>query len=511
MGFGVWFGVPASADLISDLRLALDFRAIRKRFIPPPEAGTMQLKTADHADYTDAEGTNRLLRDLHRSPVGEPKSMVKIVFFSPLHRSLSVSIRGLTALFRLKAAEGGTPSPNRGTGPWQRKALRLDCAHSMKDPTRSLRPSTLCVHAGTHLDASTGGVGSPIFTSTSYTYPNPANENIYPRYFNVPNQRAVARKVAALEKGEDALVFGSGMAAISTVLFAHLKPGDHALFQADLYGGTFHFISELSAFGIEVGLAGTLTEFEQKMRSNTRLLYVESPSNPLLRCLDLAAIGQIASKHGALSVIDNTFATPINQNPIELGLDVVVHSATKYLNGHTDVNAGVVVSSAAVIKKVAEYAVNHGGTLDSHACYQLERGMKTLALRVQRHNENGVRFAEFLQRHPAVARVNYPGLSTHPDHPIAARQMRGFGGMLSFELRDAARVNEVLRRLRVATPALSLGGVETLVCLPSQTSHRSMSPEERARAGISDGLVRVSVGIEDLEDLCTDFDQALKA
>src|SRR5581483_3901282 len=240
------------------------------------------------------------------------------------------------------------------------------------------------------------------------------------------------------------------------------------------------------------------------------VIYVESPSNPLLRCIDLAAVAAVARNHGLLSIIDNTFATPINQNPIELGIDVVVHSATKYLNGHTDVNAGVAVSSGAVIRKVAECAINHGGTLDAHGCYQLERGMKTLALRVQRHNENASRFAEFLQHHPAVARVNYPGLPSHPDHQIATRQMRGFGGMLSFELRESARVNEVLRRLRVATPALSLGGVETLVCLPSQTSHRSMSPEERERAGISAGLIRVSVGIEDLEDLYEDFDQALR-
>ncbi len=381
----------------------------------------------------------------------------------------------------------------------------------MNDQTPTHGPATICVHAGTHLDKHTGGIGSPIFPCTSYAYPNPANENIYPRYFNVPNQRVVATKMAALEKGEDALVFGSGMAAISTVLFAYLKPGDHALFQADLYGGTHHFIvTELSAFGIEVGFAATPAEFESALRPNTRVLYVESPSNPLLRCVDLAAVGKLSREHGVLSVIDNTFATPINQNPIPLGIDAVVHSATKYLNGHTDVNAGVVISSRPVVRKVAEYAVNHGGTLDAHACYQLERGLKTLALRVGRHNENAGRLATFLQDHPAVSRVNYPGLTRHPDHEIASRQMRGFGGMLSFELGEPARVDELLRRLRLATPALSLGGVETLVCLPSQTSHRSMSCEERQRAGISPGLVRVSVGIEDIEDLLEDFDQALK-
>jgi cystathionine beta-lyase/cystathionine gamma-synthase len=381
----------------------------------------------------------------------------------------------------------------------------------MKDQIPTYGAATVCVHTGTHIDKHTGGIGSPIFPCTSYAYPNPANENIYPRYFNVPNQRVIARKVASLEKGEDALVFGSGMAAISTVLFANLKPGDHILLQADLYGGTHHFAAtELKAFGIEVGFAATPAEFEAAVRPNTRVLYVESPSNPLLRCVDLAAIGKLSREHGILSVIDNTFATPINQNPIPLGIDAVVHSATKYLNGHTDVNAGVVISSSSVIRKVAEYAINHGGTLDAHACYQLERGLKTLALRVRQHNENAGRLAGFLQNHPVVNRVNYPGLTTHPDHAIGARQMRGYGGMLSFELREPARVDELLRRLRLATPALSLGGVETLVCLPSQTSHRSMSPGERQRAGISPGLVRVSVGIEDIEDLLQDFDQALK-
>ena len=230
----------------------------------------------------------------------------------------------------------------------------------------------------------------------------------------------------------------------------------------------------------------------------------------MLRCIDLAAIAGVARQHGAVSVIDNTFATPINQNPITLGIDVVVHSATKYLNGHTDVNAGVVVSSQNIIGKVSKYATNHGGTLDAHGCSQLERGMKTLALRVKQHNENAGRLATFLQTHPAASRVSYPGLADHPDHKIAARQMRGFGGMLAFELRDPGQVNEFLKRLRVATPALSLGGVETLVCLPSRTSHRSMSPAERQRAGIAPGLVRISAGVEDIEDLLEDFDQALK-
>lgn len=380
----------------------------------------------------------------------------------------------------------------------------------MSKDASSLRPASLCIHAGTQLDPATGGACSPIYTSTAYAFPNAANTNFYPRYFNTPNQRVIARKLAALEQGEEALVFGSGMAAISTLLFAYLKPGDHAVFQADLYGGTQQLVTkELARLGVEVTFGQTAEEFAAALKPNTRLIYVESPSNPVLRCVDLAAVAKLGRERGVLTAVDNTFATPINQNPIPLGFDVVIHSATKYLNGHSDVNAGVVVSSATVIRRLTEAATNFGGMLDAHACYQLERGLKTLALRVRQHNENAGRLARFLQTHPDVARVNYPGLPEHPDHAIAVRQMRGFGGMLSFELSDPVQVDRLLSRLRVVMPALSLGGVESLVCVPSRTSHRLMTPEERRRAGISDGLVRVSVGIEDVEDLVEDFAQAI--
>lgn len=380
----------------------------------------------------------------------------------------------------------------------------------MKTPVRSPRSSTLCIHAGTHLDEASGGACSPIYTSTVYAYPNLANENVYPRYFNVPNQQVINRKLAALEQGEAALTFGSGMAAISTSLFAHLKPGDHAIFQADLYGGTYHLVAnELTRFGVAISFCRTTDEFSAALRANTRLIYVESPSNPLLRCVDLSEIAALGRDHQILTAIDNTFATPLNQNPIALGIDIVIHSASKYLNGHSDVNAGVVISSAAVIRRVTESAITHGGMLDAHACYQLERGLKTLALRMRQHNENAGRIAHYLQAHPAVAHVNYPGLPEHPDHAIAARQMRGFGGMLSFELREPTQVDRLLSRLQIVMPALSLGGVESLVCIPSRTSHRTLTPEERNRAGISDGLVRVSVGIEDVEDLLEDFAHAL--
>jgi len=245
------------------------------------------------------------------------------------------------------------------------------------------------------------------------------------------------------------------------------------------------------------------------LRPETRLIYVESPSNPLLHCVDLTSVAKLGRENGLLTVIDNTFATPINQNPLTLGIDVVIHSATKYLNGHSDVNAGVVVASSEIIGKVAATAVNFGGMLDATACSQLERGLKTLAVRVRQHNQNAGDLARFLADHPAVARVNYPGLESHPDHAIAARQMSGFGGMLSFELRDPAQVDRLLERFRIVMPALSLGGVESLVCIPSRTTHRTLTPDERQRAGISDGLVRVSVGIEDIVDLVEDFSQSL--
>lgn len=375
-------------------------------------------------------------------------------------------------------------------------------------PPRGL--STLCIHAGTHLDPETGGACSPIYTSTAFAFPNAANETFYPRYFNTPNQEVICRKLAALEQGGAALVFGSGMAAISTVTLAYLKPGDHAIFQNDLYGGTMQWITkELERLGVQVSWGAEVADFAAAVRPETRLIYVESPSNPLLHCVDLKVVAELGRRHGILTVIDNTFATPINQNPLSWGMEVVIHSATKYLNGHSDVNAGVVVASEDIIRRVTATAVNLGGMLDAQACAQLERGLKTLALRVHRHNENAASLARFLAAHPAVARVNYPGLPGHPDHAIASRQMRGFGGMLSFELHDPARVDRLLSRLRLVMPALSLGGVESLVCIPSRTTHRSMTPAERQRAGISDGLVRVSVGIEDIEDLQEDFAQAL--
>jgi cystathionine beta-lyase/cystathionine gamma-synthase len=384
-------------------------------------------------------------------------------------------------------------------------------ASAKEGPRPESRLSTICVHAGTHLDADSGGVCTPVVTSSAYAYPHPEGGNVYPRYFNTVNQTAVARKVAALEQGEEAMVFASGMAAISTSLFSLLGPGDEALFQADLYGGTLRLLAaDLARFGVEARFGKSTTDILAAITGKTKVIYLESPSNPLLRCVDLKRIADAARPRGIATLIDNTFATPINQNPLALGIDVVIHSATKYLNGHSDLNAGVVVSSGPLIRKLRDTAINFGGVLDSLACYQLERGMKTLALRVRQHNENAGRLARFLQDHPSVARVHYPGLPEHPDHALAARQMRGFGGMLAFELRQPEKVDLLLSRLRLARKALSLGGVETLVCVPSRTSHASLSPAERRGLGIEDGLIRISTGIEDAEDLLADFASAME-
>jgi cystathionine beta-lyase/cystathionine gamma-synthase len=269
--------------------------------------------------------------------------------------------------------------------------------------------------------------------------------------------------------------------------------------------------SDLTRFGIGVSYARSLDEFRAAITPRTRLIYVESPSNPLLRCVDLAGIGELGRRQGLVTVVDNTFATPVNQSPLQLGFDIVLHSGTKYLNGHSDMNCGAAIGLAELMRRIRETAMNLGGSLDAHACYQMERGLKTLALRMRQHNANATALAAFLQEHPAVAQVNYPGLPGHPDHAVASRQMRGFGGMLSFELRDPRQVNQVLCRFQVVTPALSLGGLESLICVPAQTSHVKLSATERASLGIRDGLMRVSVGIEAVEDLIGDFSSALEA
>lgn len=375
-----------------------------------------------------------------------------------------------------------------------------------------MRKNTACVHAGTIKCKDFPGVTSPIYTSSAWGFIDPEDKPYYPRYFNVPNHDAAAEKLCALENGEQGLVFGSGMAAITTTLLTFLEQGNHAIFQNGLYGGTIHHITtDLPKFGIDYSFvdARNTEAIEEAIRPETKILYIETPSNPLLTITDIEAVAAIAGKHKLLTLIDNTFATPINQNPMDLGMDMVLHSGTKFLGGHNDMSAGAVVSRKELIEKIHESALTLGGSLDANACYLLERSLKTLSLRVQRQNENAMKIAAFLSEHEKVDNVYYPGLETHPGHEIAKRQMKGFGGMLSFELKgDRRDVRNFLISLKLIGPAMSLGGVETIVCVPADTSHVYLSPEEREVLGIKDQLIRVSVGIEDADDLIADLEKA---
>ena len=369
---------------------------------------------------------------------------------------------------------------------------------------------TACVHAGTLFDEKTRGVNSPIYTSTSFAYLD-LEEAVYPRYFNIPNTEAVGEKIAALEQAESGMVFSSGMAAITSVLFAFLRQGDHAIFQTGLYGGTFHFVtSELERFGIEYDITknNEPSTFEKLIKKNTRLIYIETPSNPLLKITDIKAIVNLARSNGLVSVIDNTFASPINQVPHHLGIDIVTHSATKYLGGHGDICAGAAVSGKEHMLKIRDMARSLGGSLNAQTVYLLERSIKTLALRVEQQNRNAQYLAEKLSTHPSIVKVYYPGLKDHPEHDIARSQMSGFGGMLSFEIKDLDPV-AVQRKLKLIRPSVSLGGVDTIICSPALTSHRHLSPLEKQQEGISDNLLRLSVGIEDADDLLADIEQAL--
>jgi cystathionine beta-lyase/cystathionine gamma-synthase len=374
-----------------------------------------------------------------------------------------------------------------------------------------MRKETECVHSGKYKDEVTGGVNSPIFTSSSYEYLDRA-DTLYPRYFNTPNQHAVVRKMCVLEGAENGILFSSGMAAISTTVLALAGCGDHVVMLDELYGGTHAFATDtFDRFGIRYTFAATNADAViQAAMPQTKVLVIESPTNPLLGILDIRRVAEFARNRGIATVIDNTFATPMNQNPIALGIDVVVHSGTKYMGGHSDLCCGIALSSNTIVERIRAMARHLGGSLNAITCYLLERSLKTLALRVERQSANAQRIAEFLDSHPAVRRVNYPGLKNFRGHEIARFQMRGFGGMLSFEA-DPAKISppDFQKRLKIITPAVSLGGVETLICCPARTSHSKISAEERRRIGVSDSLLRLSVGIENVEDLIEDLATAL--
>jgi methionine-gamma-lyase len=404
-----------------------------------------------------------------------------------------------------------------------RGKLRLQNGNIMKNTSSRPRGAqTNAVHAGEGNKHGVGvGVGTPIARTSTFTFSSTAEMKlwaegkskayIYTRYGN-PTLAIAEQKIAALEGAEAAVVTASGMAAISSALLGALKCGDELISTAQLYGGTYRLMRDVFGdLGIKVHHVGTdLAGIEELVNSRTRVLYVESPTNPTVRLVDVEKAAQFAKKHKLISIIDNTFATPLLQQPIKLGYDMVVHSATKALAGHSDVIAGVAVGNKKWMDRVQHMVIYLGGSMDPEAAYLLNRGIKTLGLRVRKQGENAMTVARFLEKHPKVGRVFYPGLPSHPDHKLAKRQMRGFGSMLAFDMKGglpAAR--RVCDRVRLFLLAASLGGVESLVVLPAFTSHYDMTAEELKRGGVTPGMVRVSIGIEDAEDLIADLQQAL--
>ena len=372
--------------------------------------------------------------------------------------------------------------------------------------------NTTCVHVGEVKDEQFKGAVSPIYTATSYAFDG-VDVKRYPRYFNTPNQEMLHKKIAALEKTEDALIFGSGMAAISAALFSFLQKGDHVVIQQVIYGGTYNFIvSEFDKFGIEYSFTESdkVADFKPLIKDNTKVLYIETPSNPLLGITDMKAIADLAKENGILTMIDNTFASPINQNPIDFGIDIMLHSATKYMGGHSDISAGAIAASKEHIEKIWKTAINFGGNLSDQTVWLLERSLKTLNLRVKEQTKNAQKMAEFLESNLDIDTVYYPGLKSHPQYALAKKQMKGFGAMMSFELSEGIDAMKFQNHLQLIKPSMSLAGLESTTVSPVQTTHALLSEEERLARGIKDGLIRFSVGIEEVEDLIEDILQAIK-
>ena len=382
--------------------------------------------------------------------------------------------------------------------------------------------STELIHRGEDRPPRAESVNVPIYETTTFLFESAdevrryqegrAEKYLYSRYGN-PTVAVTEQKLAALDGADAALVFASGMAAASTILLGLLNPGDELLCSAALYGGTFHLVNDVvRRFGVAVRFATIeeLREPERLVGSRTRMCWVESPINPTLRCVDVRRIAAACRDRGVVSVLDNTFASPVNQQPLALGVDLAMQSATKYLNGHSDVTGGTVSGGSDLIRRLDLARRFLGGVLDPQAAYNLARGLKTLPVRMARHNQTALAVARFLEGHGRVTRVYYPGLPSHPDHEVARSQMAGFGGMVCFEveggLDGASRLFDRLGLIRRAT---SLGGVDSLVSLPVLTSHWNYSDEELERAGVTGGMVRLSVGLEDEDDLIADLDQAL--
>jgi cystathionine beta-lyase/cystathionine gamma-synthase len=385
----------------------------------------------------------------------------------------------------------------------------------MDSPVPFRGPSTRAVHAGELSRDPRSPIVNPIFqTTTFFSEPEGEGEVLYTRYGNNPGQRALEQRIAALEGAGDALMLGSGMAANAAALLACVQAGDHVVAARALYGGTRTLLErELPRLGIETTFVDLHTEgWQEALRPETRALLLEVPANPLMRVVDFPRVVEIARGRGVPVLVDATFATPVNFRALEHGAELVIHSATKYLGGHSDVTAGVIAGGRERVETARGRALSFGAALDPHAAWLVERGMKTLAIRMERHNRNGMVVAEWCEGRPGITRVHYPGLASHPDHQAARRLLDGFGGMVAIELagggESAARF---VGALRIAKVAPSLGGVETLVSEPRHTSHVGLGAEERERLGIRDGLVRFSLGIEDAEDILADIEQALHA
>ena len=369
--------------------------------------------------------------------------------------------------------------------------------------------STKCVHSGNLIDEKYHGNISPLYPSITYDF---IESDVYPRYFNSPNQIGVAKKISDLENAELSLLFGSGLGAISSSMFSFLKKGDHVILQDSLYGGTINFVNnEFNKFGIEYSYVdiNDTGKLNSSVKKKSKIIYIESPSNPLLNITNLIEISDFAKSNSLISMIDNTFASPINQNPLDFGIDLVIHSATKYLGGHSDILAGSVSGKSSYIDKIKNSGLNFGANISEYSAWLLERSIKTLSLRVNSQNNNALQIAKFLTSNNKVEKVYYPGLKSHKNHDIAKKQMYGFGGMLSFELKSNIDPIKFVQDLKIIKPTMSLAGVESTITSPALSSHKKMDPEIRRALGISDNLLRFSVGIENFEDLVLDLDKSL--
>jgi cystathionine gamma-lyase len=395
----------------------------------------------------------------------------------------------------------------RSIQPRVKSQTRIDCF---------MRFSTRAIHAGQDPDSVTGSVTVPVYLTSTYQQPGPGKEGkyVYSRTAN-PTRTALEECLASLEEGRHGLAFSSGLAATTTILLS-LQKGDHVIAGDDIYGGTYRLFDQvLRKYGLQFTYVNPENpeSVEKAIRKNTRLIWIETPTNPLMRIVDIRQISRISKKAHALLVVDNTFMSPYLQNPLQLGADIVVHSTTKYLGGHSDLIGGATIAKDEDVHSSLKYLQNAVGAVPGPLdCYLVLRGIKTLAVRMDRHNDNAKVVSELLAKEPKVEKVNYPGLPDHPQRAIVKRQMRGNGGMLSFQLRGSfIQIKKFLKTLRVFTVAESLGGVESLIEHPASMTHASVPKERRLKLGISDNLIRVSVGIEDVEDLVQDLDKGFKA